>query len=243
MNHEMKTTCNPQNIVQKLIRCARKGAMASLHSESKQPYASLVTLASTPSGTPLFLISKLAIHTKNIQNNPHISILIDDSDHTGNPVEGARVTLQGQATTAVEQWARHRFLTFHPDAEQYSDFKDFDFYYLKVKQAHFVGGFGKIQTLPANEFLVDVSSASSLIEAETEILSHMNEDHAEVVELIATRLLKAEPDRWRMIECDPAGFNIGNGVSVLRMEFSRQINSPDEARRQFIELAARARQN
>ena len=239
----MKTTRNSKKIVQKLIRCAQKGAMASLHYESNHPYSSLVTLASTPAGAPLFLISKLAIHTKNIQNNSNISILIDDSDHTGIPVEGARVSLQGQATTIVANWARHRFLTCHPDAELYSDFEDFEFYYLNLKQAHFVGGFGAIQTIAANDVLVDISSASSLIDSEADILSHMNEDHADVIQLYATRLQMAEPDRWRLTECDPAGFNISNGKTVLRQDFSKPINTPDEARRQFVELAAQARQS
>ena len=239
----MKTAPNAKYIVKHLIRCAQKGAMASIHHESGQPYASLITLASAPSGAPLFLISKLAIHTKNIGINPHVSILIDDSDHTGNPVEGARVSLQGTAIPVQASWARARFLAYHPDAKLYVDFEDFEFYSLSTESAHFVGGFGKIQQMPSEEVIIDVSSAGTLIEAEPDIIELMNEDHQDVVQLYATRLLEAQPDLWRLVACDPAGCNISNDKVILRLDFSQLVGTPDEARQQFIELAALARQN
>ncbi len=238
----MKSDTKTKKNVSRIIRCAQKGALATLHHESGHPYASLIALASAPSGVPLFLISNLAVHTENIRKNPNISILIGDSQHTGRPVEGARVTLQGIASPVQAPWARARFLAFHPDAELYADFEDFDFYCLNVKNAHYVGGFGKILRFSADEIITDVSTAGPLIEAETEIIAHMNEDHADVVQLYATKLLKAETDRWNLIACDPAGCNISNDKIILRLDFSETVNTPDEARMQFIEMAARARQ-
>ena len=48
----------------KLLREGRSGALATLMPESGDPYCSLVNVATAVEGAPLFLSSKLALHTK-----------------------------------------------------------------------------------------------------------------------------------------------------------------------------------
>ena len=80
-----------------LLRRAFKGALASIDVRSLYPYASLVTLATDSAGAPTFLISKLARHTANLVRDDRASILIDETGALADPLQGARLTLQGRA--------------------------------------------------------------------------------------------------------------------------------------------------
>ncbi len=108
---------------------------------------------------------------------------------------GARITLIGEARPTTSATARARFLARHPAAAGYADFPDFSFYAFDITSAHFIGGFGRIVDLPRAQLLIDVAGAEALSEREADIVGHMNEDHADAIELYATRLLGARGRR------------------------------------------------
>ena len=62
----------------KLLREGRSGALATLMAGSGDPYCSLVNMATAADGAPLLLISRLAVHTKNILADPRVSVMIDE---------------------------------------------------------------------------------------------------------------------------------------------------------------------
>src|SRR5262245_38159867 len=80
----------------KLLREARSGALATLMTPSGDPYCSLVNVASAFDGAPILLISRLALHTKNILADARASLMLDERKE-GDPLEGARVMLMGRA--------------------------------------------------------------------------------------------------------------------------------------------------
>ena len=45
---------------------------------SGDPYCSLVNVATAPDGAPLLLLSKLALHTKNILADARVSLMLDE---------------------------------------------------------------------------------------------------------------------------------------------------------------------
>ncbi len=55
---------SPGMAARTLVRRALKASLATLDTGTGHPYASLVTIATDVDGTPLFLISTLALHTK-----------------------------------------------------------------------------------------------------------------------------------------------------------------------------------
>ena len=63
---------------------------------SGDPYCSLVNVATAADGAPLLLISRLAVHTKNILADPRVSLMIDERKE-GDPLQGARIMLMGSA--------------------------------------------------------------------------------------------------------------------------------------------------
>lgn len=224
-----------------LIRTAVTGALATIDKASGHPYASLVTVATEPDGTPILLLSGLALHTQNLNADARASLLIDASTTRGDPLAGGRVTLIGHISAASSETARRRFLARHPAAEMYAGFADFRFFNLEIEQGHYVGGFGRIVALGPEELSLDLSGSESLVAAETEIVSHMNDDHADALQLYATRLLGGAPGAWRMTGIDPEGCDLLCGREPLRLGFESSIATPEQARGELVRLAAGAR--
>lgn len=229
----------------RLMRAALKGALATLDHGTGHPYASLVLVATEPGGAPVFLISRLALHTRNLEKDPRASLLIDATDGLGDPLTGGRLTLTGQARPSTSPTALRRFLARHPSAEGYAGFADFSTYSLEVARGHFIGGFGRIVDLPAAALATVTEDAAPLIEAEPGIIAHMNEDHADAVGLYATALAGAAPGVWRMSGIDPDGADLLHCTRAVRIEFPNRIRSAGEARAMLVSQVqeARSRQN
>lgn len=238
---EMPTKSEVVASARALIRRAFKGSMASIDGRNGYPYASLITLATDAAGAPTFLISKLARHTANLASDSRASVMVDETGALADPLQGARVTVYGRAEPAPDQGVRRRFLARHPEAAFYADFPDFAFWTLKVEGAHYIGGFGRIFDLEPGELLLPLEGVESLIEAESDIVEHMNDDHADALELYATALADASPGPWRMAGIDPEGFDIVLDGAGRRVLFAQPITTPAEARKELVRLAAEAR--
>src|SRR5436190_20849745 len=168
---------DPAVAAKKLLREGRSGALATLMQGSGDPYCSLVNVATAADGAPLLLISRLAVHTKNILADPRVSLMIDERK-AGDPLQGARVMLMGTAAVTDDKDVRRRYLDRQPEAEMFAGFADFAFYRVTLKGAHLVAGFGRIVDLKPDDILTPVDDAAELTEAEPGILAHMNHDHA-----------------------------------------------------------------
>jgi len=237
------TDFNPSKLARSLLRRSRQGALATLMAGSGDPYCSLVNLASHPDGSPILLISRLALHTKNILGDARVSLMLDERA-AGDPLEGARIMLAGtaeQAGDGDEPILRRRYLNAHPSAEAFVEFKDFSFFRIRPQGAHLVAGFGRIVDLTPGQFLTDLTEAGPLLEAEAGAVEHMNADHREAMNLYATRLLGAEPADWRCTGCDPDGIDMQAGNSTLRLDFPQRIATPAALRQALKQLAEQAR--
>src|SRR5438552_12350810 len=145
-----------------LLRRSRQGALATLAAGSGDPYCSLVNVAAHADGSPILLISRLAVHTNNILGDNRVSLMLDERA-AGDPLEGARIMLAGRAEEAAGDAAagfRRRYLNVHPSAEAFVDFKDFSFFRIAPSGAQLVAGFGRIVDLTPAQFLADISDAA-----------------------------------------------------------------------------------
>jgi putative heme iron utilization protein len=233
---------NPSRTARSLLRRSRQGALATLMTGSGDPYCSLVNVASHPDGSPILLISRLAIHTKNLLADTRVSLMLDERVE-GDPLEGSRIMLSGHAEEVASdrELVRQRYLNAHPTAEVFVDFKDFSFFRIKPTGTHLVAGFGRILDLKPVQFLTDISDASALLEAEQSAVEHMNTDHQEALGLYATRLLGAEASDWRCSGLDPDGIDLQAGNKTLRLDFPERITGPGELRKVLVRLADEAR--
>src|ERR1017187_9545105 len=140
-------------LARSLLRRSRQGALATLMAGSGDPYCSLVNVASHPDGSPILLISRLAVHTRNILGDPRVSLMLDERAE-GDPLEGSRIMLAGRAEQAGGDGVailRRRYLNAHPSAEAFVDFGDFSFFLLRPTATHLVAGFGRIVDLRSEE--------------------------------------------------------------------------------------------
>ncbi len=230
-------------LTRSLLRRSRQGALATLMAGSGDPYCSLVNLASHPDGSPILLISRLALHTRNILGDARVSLMLDERAE-GDPLEGARIMLAGRAEEAgVDQLAllRRRYLSAHPSAEAFVNFKDFSFFRIQPAGAHLVAGFGRIVDLKPEQFLTDISDASALLEAEQGAIEHMNADHRDAMNLYAAKLLGADVANWSCTGCDPDGMDMLAGTATLRLDFPERVTTAPELRKMLARLLGEAR--
>ena len=232
----------PRLATKKLMREARSGALATLLPGSGAPYCSLVNVATAFDGTPLILISNLAIHTKNVIADGRVSLMLDERKE-GDPLEGARVMLMGRAVVTADPNDRRRYLARQPEAAMFAGFKDFDFYRIEIAAAHLVAGFGRIVDLQPQDILVDPAGAEDLLAAEERAAAHMNEDHADACRLYATELSGAPDGDWRCAGFDPEGMELQNGRTALRVPFSQRVNGAGPLRAILVQMAQQARPN
>jgi putative heme iron utilization protein len=205
------------------------------------PYASLVLVAADHDASPLLLISRLAQHTQNLEGDGRVSLLFDGTAGRDDPLTGPRVTVLGTAARDDDPRAKARFVARHPSSALYADFADFALWRVRVERAHLVAGFGRIHWVEAAQLLHDAAGAAPLAAGEPEIVRHMNEDHADAVELYATRLLGRTPGGWRLTGVDPEGADLRRGGEVARLDWINQVGDPGEARAELVRCVKAAR--
>ena len=211
------------------------------------PYGSFVTFALDSGGDPVFLISSLAEHTRNLVGDPRASLLIVEPGD-GDPLARGRVTLLGPCTRlhdeADKARARDAFCAAHPDAAYYLDFGDFALFNLKVTSLRYIGGYGRMSWVSSPDW--HAAAPDPLAAHAGAILEHMNTDHADTMVLYCRALSRATDTSVAVMTGeDRYGFEMSDttaaGPRPIRLGFSRPATTPDEVRKEMVALAKRAR--
>ena len=215
-----RLTSDPFRDVRDLIRrCDRAALATALPGDGGAwPYASLVLVAVDHDLSPILLMSDLAEHSKAIAADPRVSLLFDGTAGLAQPLTGPRVTLMGRAAKTDDERLKRRFLRHHPDAAMYAGFDDFHVYRVTLERTHLVGGFGKIRWIAPAELLA-VPPLRELAEGEEGIVAHMNQDHADAVQLYADKLLGLPGTGWTMTGIDAEGHRSPLAGEVARLPF------------------------
>jgi putative heme iron utilization protein len=200
---------------------------------------SLAMVAVSATAAPLLLLSNLADHTRNLKADSRVSLLFDGTLGLTMPLAGARATVQGKAVVSTGEAERARYVRRHPDAEQYLSFGDFNLYRVEIERAHLVAGFGRIHWVAAEEILSP--DAAALAEREADIVDHMNEDHADAVQLYAGRLLGRQGEGWRMTGVDSEGADLRREGETARLWFEHPVSDAEACRAELVRLVKLAR--
>ena len=138
-----------------LTRCGT-GTLATVGAGG-HPFASFVTTAPDAGGAPLLLLSRLAVHTRNLERDARASLLlVEPEQEASDPLARSRLTVSGTMNRAADQdIARTAFLTRHPQASGYSAFADFAVWRLVPASFYLVAGFGQIAELDPNAVLTE----------------------------------------------------------------------------------------
>ena len=215
--------------IRALVRGALKASLATIDAQTGHPYASLITVATNPEGQPVFLISKLALHTRNLAADSRASLLFDATDGHANPLAGARATLIGLASITKDEVARSRFIARHPGSAGTADFPDFSFRTLAVERAHYIGGFGRIRTVAA-DVLDGPPALVGLTATEPALIEDLNRSLASELLTVGQSMPKQEEGVWHICGVDAEGADLANGLRALRVNFDRPAAAAEEVR-------------
>ena len=234
-------TDNPAFEARRLIRGAASATLAT--QAAGQPFASLVTPATSPDLSILLLLSSLSEHTRQLRAEPRCALLFQGSPVETNPQTAPRVTLTGLAAPVPEPEVpalKARFLAKHPYAALYADFGDFALWRIAPGGAQLVGGFARALRLRAGELRPDPEAVAAIAAAEAGILDHVNTEHADAVAAMGAAL-GGPAGAWRMVALDPDGAELALGEVVRRLNFSAPVAGPEAVRAELIRAAREAR--
>ena len=220
----------------RLMRIARIGALATLEAKGGAPLTTLIGVASDFDGAPLFLMSTLSRHTRNLANDPRVSLLLSGPRDRGDPLNHPRVTLSGRVELCAAPRAKIRYLQRNPKAGLYADFRDFALYRLRIDDVHFNGGFGRAAPLTPAEVLSPREGEAALTHAEEQLIGEANAlGEAKLARLAGHNALRPA---WRAIGLDAEGLDLAAGARAARAQFAAPAHDPEGWRARLDERLA-----
>jgi heme iron utilization protein len=230
-----------------LVEARSVGTLCTLAREpAGHPYGSLVTFG-LDAGRPVFAISELAEHTKNLRADPRASLLVAES-HAADPLANGRVTLLGQCTPLAgspRERAERAYLARFPDAAGFVGFSDFGLWALEVSSLRYIGGYGRMSWVGSEDWAR--AEPDPIAPLAAGILEHMNQDHADALPLYCRAFSRAtEATEASMTGIDRYGFELSvrtaEGPRPVRLAFPAPIASAADARQALVALLGQARQ-
>lgn len=225
-------------------------ALATLSTLSRKcegfPFGSLMPYALDSAGRPIFLISSMAMHTQNLQGDPRASLFVAQPAADGDPLGAARATLIGEARPVPESdisAVREIYIAKHENSKYWIDFADFSFFRLEVVDVYYVGGFGVMGWVEAQDYRQ--ASPDPLAPEAAAIIAHMNADHVEAMILLARTQAGMEATEAAMTAVDRLGFYLrlktAEGMKGTRINFPGEVRSAQETRKALVEMVAQAK--
>ena len=232
--------------VRTLLAAERLGTLATQSvRHAGWPFASVMPYALTEDASPVFLISTMAIHTQNLVADPRASLLVMQSGAGADPLGSPRATLLGNASRIAEpdEALRAAYLERHPSARYWIDFTDFAFFRLDVTDVYFVGGFGVMGWVSADDYRA--AAPDPLMQYAAGILEHMNADHADALRGITRHFATLDAEEATMVAVDRLGFVVRartpEGMKGARIAFPEEVRTREDARRVLVAMTRQAR--
>ena len=152
MTHEPRLTL----ALRHLLWSQRVAALGTLGADGL-PFVSMVPYAIDPHTASIVIhVSALAAHTRNMQSQPRVSLMVMQAEQPQAPVHALpRVTLEAHcqplaAGSDVALAAKAVYLQRFPDAEPMTELGDFMFVSIVPSAARQVAGFGAARSVDAD---------------------------------------------------------------------------------------------
>ena len=230
-----------------LMHVGRVGMLSTLSDRHPDwPFGSVMPYGLDDQGRPTFLISTLAMHTRNLHRDPRASLLVAEEQAREDPLGSARLTLLGTVAEVPDAdlaAVRKGYLKRHPQSEMWVDFGDFGFYRMDIAEPYYVGGFGVMGWVTVEDYLA--AEADPLADMAPSVIQHMNDHHADALVLMARHFASYPAESVRMTGLDRLGCGVQavskDGEQELRVSFIRQARTANEIRKVLTEMTQRAR--
>lgn len=154
-----QTDAEARAIAAGIMARAKTAALAVLEADTGAPFVSRIAFALAEDGTPLTLISDLAVHSAALRRDPRAALLLGEPGGKGDPLTHPRLTLRATARFVASDdpsrpALRETWLSRHPKARLYADFADFRFVLFDVHSGHLNAGFARAYALDRNDLKV-----------------------------------------------------------------------------------------
>jgi putative heme iron utilization protein len=226
-----------------LMQSSTQAVLATLGQEPVAgfPLASAVPYCLDAAGRPLLLISRLARHTQHVRQDDRVSLLVQGqgSDIQASP----RISIAGHLEPLPEAEiddAAGRYYRFFAQTRDFHRIYDFSFWRLQPVRAHFIAGFAKVAWVEGPDLL----AANPFDRAtETDMVQHMNDDHADALPLYCRQAGVAVPEGAApvMTGIDADGFHLRLSDRIVYIRFPRPVSTPLEVRQTLVALLKSAR--
>lgn len=230
-----------------LVHVSRVGSLSTLSRKHPGwPFGSVMPYGLDDRGRPIFLISHMAVHTQNMAVDSRASLLVTQPHWSRDPLASSRVTIMGTISRVPQdQLRQHRdlYLARYDNAKYWVDFEDFALYRMEVIDVYFVGGFGVMGWVSAEEYAL--ADTDPLADVAPGIIAHMNADHADALLLLARVVAGLGADEATMTSVDRLGFHLrlrrGDRVQGARIPFTREVKTTEETRHILVRMVQDAR--
>jgi putative heme iron utilization protein len=189
----------------------------------------------------------MAMHTQNLLGDQRASLLVTPSMISGDPLGAARVTLMGAVTRIPkEDVARIRelYLARHVNASYWVDFNDFAFFRMAIVDIYFVGGFGSMGWVAAEDYAA--AAVDPLADEASDLIKEINQAQAETLLLLARVFGNVEAQQATMTALDRLGFHLRirtvDRMQGGRIAFPSPASNAQDVRAGLGDLAARAKE-
>jgi heme iron utilization protein len=230
---------NAADEARRYLRRHRHGVLSTISKKlGGYPFGSVVPCVPDHSARPVIFISRLAEHTKNLDADPRVSLLVRDTN--SDVQDSARLTLIGNAVHANNNLAalEARYLKYVPDAARLVSLGDFSFYQIEPVALRYIGGFGAIHWISAQDY---TPLANTMGECEADIVTHMNADHAAALRDYCRHFKRCQPAAVTMTGIDYDGFDVRADDELMRFDFDSPVVDAHMARAALVAMAAQAR--
>lgn len=218
----------------RFVRRHHHGVLATISRRlAGMPFASVCPFITDHQARPVFLLSGLAEHTRNLAADPRASLLVHPCAE--NMHSAGRVTLTGRAENLGRpQELVARYARLQPDAAPYLELADFNLWCLHIEAIRYIAGFGTIEWVEPASY---APPENTLDEWEASLVAHMNQDHRDSLLHYAIEATGKPCQEASLIGLDCDGMDLRTSEGTLRIDFSRTVTDGESARKMLIELA------
>eukprot|EP00882_Tetradesmus_deserticola_P005407 GHRQ01005690.1.p1 GENE.GHRQ01005690.1~~GHRQ01005690.1.p1 ORF type:complete len:360 (+),score=162.69 GHRQ01005690.1:446-1525(+) len=203
------------------------------HRRAGYPFGTLVDFASDGGGLPIFCLSPLAIHARNLIEDPRCSLVVQMPGWTG--LANARVTIFGdvyQLPADMQDAAREVFLAKQTNerSEKWV-LGNFMFFRMhRITDIYFVGGFGTVQWIDVEEYLGSAPDAIATNQP-YRTLQVLNETFSQDLKQYLSPHFSLDDASFISIDATGADVRVrlGSEFNVERLGFQSKVHSLDEA--------------
>eukprot|EP01025_Chloroclados_australasicus_P055544 TRINITY_DN6749_c0_g4_i3.p1 TRINITY_DN6749_c0_g4~~TRINITY_DN6749_c0_g4_i3.p1 ORF type:complete len:465 (+),score=36.74 TRINITY_DN6749_c0_g4_i3:157-1551(+) len=230
-----------------IVQMAKYGVLSTVSCELNIegfPIGSTVEYAIDEVGRPIFCVSSLASHTKDLAKDQRACLSVQVPFFQG--LSDGRASIVGNVVKLSEEEkeaAKELYQKAHPKSFWVA-FGDFSFYKMEsVLKARLVGGFGQIAWVLGGDY--EQAPFDPVCEFNEPIVNHMNDDHSSSILQMVKKFAGITVQDAKLQSIDRLGMNVlceRDGQSFkCRLGFPNPVTSRGEVREAVVEMSREAK--